>query len=119
MSDRTLREGGTIYVTSHVCYGCAKLIANSGLARVVVDADRADAHRNPLASYQFLLQCGLEIELSDLVMRSRLREGYRTASGGWTVGKPNIAKLFMNELEDEIELRRQYGIGPEGIVDGA
>lgn len=33
--DRTQRELGTIYTTSIPCYDCAKLIANSGLARVV------------------------------------------------------------------------------------
>lgn len=71
-SDHTRRQGGTIYVTSHVCFGCSKLIANSGLARVVVDTDKADMHRNPLASYQFLIQCGIAVSLSDLVMQSRL-----------------------------------------------
>lgn len=71
-SDHSARIGGTIYVTSHVCFGCAKLIANSGLARVYVHTDKADAHRNPLASYQFLIQCGIQVQLSDLVMQSRL-----------------------------------------------
>lgn len=33
--DRTQRELGTIYTTSIPCFNCAKLIANSGLARVV------------------------------------------------------------------------------------
>lgn len=71
-SDHSARVGGSIYVTSHVCFGCAKLIANSGLVRVVVDTDKADAHRNPIASYQFLLQCGIQVQLSDLVMQARL-----------------------------------------------
>lgn len=71
-SDRSLRMGGTIYVTSHICWGCAKLIANSGLSRVVVRTDRADQHRNPLASYQFLVDCGLGIDLDDTVLMSRI-----------------------------------------------
>lgn len=71
-ADRHERAGGSIYVTSHICFGCAKLIANSGLSEVVVDTDRADTHRNPLASYQFLKECGLRVVLSDLVMQARL-----------------------------------------------
>lgn len=72
-SDYTARLGGTIYITSHPCWGCAKLIANSGLARVVVQSDASHVHRNPLASYNFLLECGLEVSLpGDAMMMSRL-----------------------------------------------
>lgn len=70
MSDRSLREGGTIYVTSHVCFGCAKLIANSGITRVVVSTDEAHTHRNPAASYKFLQECGLEVDLQDNILMS-------------------------------------------------
>ena len=59
--DRKDREGGTIYTTSHVCMPCAKLIANSGLAAVYVHATQQHDHRNPLASYEFLRACGLEV----------------------------------------------------------
>ena len=73
MSDRSLRAGGTIYVTGHVCFGCAKLIANSGLLRVVVAADNAAAHRNPQASYRFLQECGLIVDMQDdLLMAARI-----------------------------------------------
>lgn len=75
MSDRSLREGGTIYVTSHVCFGCAKLIANSGITRVVVSTEEeARAYRNPQASYRFLQECGLEVDLQgdDLLMAVRI-----------------------------------------------
>ena len=61
MSDRSKRLGGTIYVTSHLCFGCAKLIANSGIQGVVIETDRTDMHRNPHASYAFLLDCGLNV----------------------------------------------------------
>lgn len=72
-SDYTKRVGGTIYVNSHICYGCAKLIANSGLYRVVVDTDKADTHRNPQASYKFLQECGLLVDLrDDLLMTARI-----------------------------------------------
>jgi deoxycytidylate deaminase len=62
--DRFVREGGTIYVTGHVCHACAKLIANSGLAAVVVAlaADERDrAYRDPDKSYALLEQCGVEV----------------------------------------------------------
>lgn len=73
-SDRERRQGGTIFVTSHICFGCAKLIASSGLARVYVSTSgRADAHRNPVASYQFLADTGLIINIDDQVMMSRIR----------------------------------------------
>jgi dCMP deaminase len=71
-SDYTRREGGTIYVTSHICWGCAKLIANSGLSRVVVDGDSPAAHRDPIASYRFLQECGIQVVLTDLVMQDRI-----------------------------------------------
>lgn len=63
--DRSVREGGTIYVTSGVCFGCAKLIANSGLATVVIDM-RLDmqtltAHRNVDKSYTFLESVGITV----------------------------------------------------------
>ena len=62
--DRSAREGGTIYVTSGVCFGCAKLIANSGLAMVVVDHQWKNVnitHRNLDKSYSFLERCGITV----------------------------------------------------------
>lgn len=38
-SDRTARDGGTIYVNGPPCFGCAKEIANSGLRRIVYKSD--------------------------------------------------------------------------------
>jgi deoxycytidylate deaminase len=75
-------RGGTIYVTSHVCYGCAKLIANSGLARIVVDTEEAaNAYRNPLASYLFLRDCGIEVELPRApLMMARIYAGSAESS---------------------------------------
>ncbi len=61
MSDRSLRSGGTIYVTSHICIGCAKLIANSGLATVHVQTELTSVHRNSEASYAFMFSCGLTV----------------------------------------------------------
>lgn len=50
---RSQYEGGTIYVTHLCCYGCAKLIANSGLARVVV---RKYNTERDFAPAQYLLE---------------------------------------------------------------
>lgn len=62
--DRVAREGGTIYVTSHVCMGCAKLIANSGLSDVVISAQHDGAHREPEKVYRFLDQCGISVMIA-------------------------------------------------------
>lgn len=60
--DRTAREGGTIYITSGVCFNCAKLIANSGLELVMVDpVAPASQHRNCEKSYAFLESCGVTV----------------------------------------------------------
>ena len=40
-ASRDQYEGGTIYVTHICCYGCAKLIANSGLSRVVIQFENS------------------------------------------------------------------------------
>ena len=62
--DRSSWQGGTIYVTKHPCMGCAKLIANSGLARVVVSPTPPTlAEERHVAVYSYLAQCGLEVEL--------------------------------------------------------
>lgn len=62
--DRRDREGGTIYVDSSVCWNCAKLIANSGLTRVVVITQPNTQHRSPERSYEFLRTCGVEVVLA-------------------------------------------------------
>lgn len=61
--DQKDRIDGTIYVTSGICIGCGKLIANSGLTRAVVRASVQPAHRNSDATYQLLRDCGMEVEL--------------------------------------------------------
>ena len=64
MSDRSLCSGGTIYVTSHVCFNCAKLVANSGLKYVYVETAEENAHRRSDASYNFLVSCGLYVTIN-------------------------------------------------------
>lgn len=64
LSDRSEREGGSIYVTSCPCWSCAKAIANSGLRTVwLVGVDlKAVAHRNPQESLDLLRRSGLTVE---------------------------------------------------------
>lgn len=60
--DRSQRVHGTIYITSGVCGGCAKLIANSGLARVVCDTSHAAPHRDSSLWFDWLRNCGLRVD---------------------------------------------------------
>lgn len=63
--DRSLREGGTLYVTSHMCWGCAKLVANSGLTRVVVQPGKSAAYRHSSESYELLRSCSIVVDVHD------------------------------------------------------
>lgn len=60
-SDRTRRIGGTIYVSSGTCGGCAKLVANSGLVRAVYGS--SVLHRDSEKWYDFLRECGIAVTL--------------------------------------------------------
>lgn len=63
-SDRSWWQGGTMYVTKHPCLECAKLIANSGLMRLVVSPNpSALAEERHIAVYDFLVECGLDFKL--------------------------------------------------------
>lgn len=64
--DRRDREGGSIFVSSGVCFNCAKLIANSGLKFVYVwdeVSETRHAYRNCKRSYDFMRSCGLHVEV--------------------------------------------------------
>jgi dCMP deaminase len=56
-------HGGTVYVTSSVCFTCAKLIANSGMKRVVMMVKQDQEHRNPQMTIEFLTTSGLGVEV--------------------------------------------------------
>ena len=61
-ADRSKIEGGTLYVTSAICWDCGKVVANSGIARVVCKVDmKADAHRDPMKTINFLRDCGIQV----------------------------------------------------------
>lgn len=61
--DRVAREAGTLYVTGALCFGCAKAVANSGLARVVCMVnEELEAHRDPAGVTAFLRSAGMKVE---------------------------------------------------------
>ena len=67
-SDASKRIGGTIYVTSSVCTTCAKAIASSGVARLVVFiAGGRMAHQDNAAdretNYTLLNKCGIKVDI--------------------------------------------------------
>jgi len=74
--DRSAREGGTIYVTSHTCSACAKLVANSGLRRIVVLHRPGFAHRNPVEHYEFLVRCMITVTIYDEYNRILTRDTF-------------------------------------------
>jgi len=61
-ADRTRIVGGTLYVSSSVCWDCGKVVANSGVSRVLMELDLdRDKHRDPMRTIEFLQSCGLEV----------------------------------------------------------
>ena len=78
MSDRSLRRGGTIYVTSHTCMGCAKLISNSGIVRVVVAAVAEHEHRRSDSTYLWLIKLGIPVMVNGVYFGEVI-----TAAKGW------------------------------------
>lgn len=59
-SDPSLRSGGTLIVNGPPCFGCAKMIASSGVKRVVCKKD--DNYADWPKVRQFLQNCGIEVE---------------------------------------------------------
>lgn len=56
-SDRTARQGGTLIVNGPPCFDCAKLIASSGVTRVVYTPDPAYADWSQI--HTFLASAGV------------------------------------------------------------
>lgn len=63
MSEKARRRGGTLYVTSHVCFPCSKLVANSGVSRLVVAPAHDAGHRSPERGYALLKICGMAVDI--------------------------------------------------------
>lgn len=62
-SDPAMRQGGTMIVNGPPCMGCAKLIASSGLSRVVYRADNNYSQWSEVE--KFLLDAGIEVVAKD------------------------------------------------------
>jgi dCMP deaminase len=54
------REGASIYITGVPCFGCAKLIANSGITEVVTEGEIYEGWENVR---DFLLNCSVRVRL--------------------------------------------------------
>lgn len=65
-ADRRDYEGGTIYVTNPCCWDCAKLVSNSGVARVVVQVSEVDGHYDNDTSLEFIRNCGITVDTVSL-----------------------------------------------------
>lgn len=62
-ADRRLFEAATIYVTNPCCWECAKLIANSGITRVVMAASDQDAHATWDHVIHYLEKCKIKTQI--------------------------------------------------------
>lgn len=62
-ADRALYSGGTIYVTNPCCWDCAKLVANSGISRVVFAAGKVDDHADWSHTVEFLKTCSIQVDI--------------------------------------------------------
>jgi dCMP deaminase len=62
-ADFSEMQGSTVYVTTSMCRGCAKIVANSGVSTVIYRyaGDGSDAYRSPDETEEFLWSCGLEV----------------------------------------------------------
>lgn len=95
-ADYSKIQGGTIYVTSSVCFTCSKLIANSGIKRVVMQVDQSKTHRNPQMTIDFLLTSGLGVEVWNSGYGvKRTKTSY---SNGRTATPPTETGLYGSQL---------------------
>lgn len=62
-ADFSRMNGATIYISSAPCKGCAKLLANSGITRVVFPYENGRDYRNWKETVLFLKQCGLTVDI--------------------------------------------------------
>lgn len=64
-SDQFLRESGTLIVNGPPCYGCAKMIVNSGIKKVIFPYDKEYKNIDEIIS--FLYNSGLQIVIGDKI----------------------------------------------------
>lgn len=61
-ADYSRMQNSTIYISTSPCKGCAKIIANSGITRVVFKHEDGRDYRNWTDTMLFMTQCGLIVE---------------------------------------------------------
>lgn len=61
-ADPDKRDGATLYSTAAPCFGCAKLIANSGITEIVAGGGRYDGWE---ATRRFLQDCHVRVRVLD------------------------------------------------------
>ena len=62
-ADRRDVVGGTMYVTNPCCFACAKVIANSGITKVVAVQSDRDSHADVETPVDFLASCGITVSI--------------------------------------------------------
>lgn len=62
-ADHSMIQRGTLFVTSAACWNCGKLIANSGIKRVVMHVSQEDKHRDPERTIKFLRDSQIHVEV--------------------------------------------------------
>ena len=65
-SDASMRQGGTLIVNGPPCFGCAKLIASSGISKVVCSTDAAYTEFGDVV--MFLMRAGVTVVTVDSVL---------------------------------------------------
>lgn len=62
-ADYSQMQGSTMYITTSICKGCAKIVANSGVTNIVYRASSngEDAYRDPASTRVFLVDCGIGV----------------------------------------------------------
>lgn len=60
--DRSRVRGATAYITRTPCPNCAKLLAASGIARVVFPVLEKDSHLDPDDTQTYLRKCGVIVQ---------------------------------------------------------
>lgn len=61
--DKRDAAGGTLYCNGVICFTCAKVIANSGVERVVMRINETDHHRLPERTVQFLKESLIVVDI--------------------------------------------------------
>jgi deoxycytidylate deaminase len=62
-ADRSRIQDATLYVTSACCWDCGKMVANSGISRVVMRLSPNDEHRDPQRTINFMTACSLKVDI--------------------------------------------------------